>query len=80
LNERFTDKIKQDPSVLMPLLEDVFPLSKTIQRMTFPWLIKDAALELVELYQKRGDLPSLSHIMLERTDYPPQVIEVGGLS
>jgi hypothetical protein len=80
LKLNFIDKIKQDPSVLIHLLEDMRPLSKTIQRMSFPWLIKDTALELVELYQKRGDLPSLSHIMLERTGYPPQVIEVGGLS
>jgi hypothetical protein len=77
LNERFTKRIQHHPRMLlMPLLEDVFLHSKTIQRMTFPWLIKDAVLELVGQYQKRGDLPSLSHIMLERTGCASQVVEV----
>lgn len=80
LNESLIEKIEQDSRTLMPLLEDVFLLSKAIQRMTFPWSVKETVLELVEHYQKKGDIPSLSHIMLARVGYGSQVIEVERLS
>jgi hypothetical protein len=80
LGEYLINKIKLDPRILMSLLKDVFLLSKTIQRMTFPWDVKDVVSELVQLYQKRGDIPSHSHIVFERDGYPSQVIEVGHLS
>jgi len=69
----------QEPKILIPLFEDVFLLSKTVQRVTIPWSIKDAVLELVGQYQKRGQIASLSHIVLERAGDAPQVIEVGRL-
>jgi hypothetical protein len=80
LEDDIIERIKQDPRRLMPLFEDVILLSKTIQRMTIPWSVKDEILELVERYQKRGQIPLLSHIMVERAGHASQLIEVGRLS
>jgi hypothetical protein len=79
-DDAFLEGIKQDPKRLVPLFEDAILLSKTIQRMTIPWSLKDPVLELVGQYQKKGQIPSLSHIMLERVGHASQLIEVGRLS